>query len=155
MGHHISAIVCKPSADIERILEFDLRIIPTGVFVIIPMNASHSDDWTDRLELGFSDGRSKVILDGPFAHHVATIAAEGEYALIETDYFGGTGDQVAAVYRKGLDLPLIASERVPVGAINEALRAIGVHARNGADEFDTLGLGRYRDFEDCFARYYE
>lgn len=155
MGHHISAIICKPSADIERILGFDLQIIPTGDFVIIPMDASHSDDWSERLELGFSDGRSKVILDGPFAHLVATIAAEGDYALIETDYVAGTGNQVAAVYRKGQHLPLIASERVAVGAINEALRAIGVHARNGVDEFDTLGLGRYRDFEDCFARYYE
>jgi hypothetical protein len=155
MGHHISAIICKPSADIERLSEFDLPIIRAGDFVIIPMNARHSDDWSERLELGFGDGRSKVILDGPFAHHVATIAAEGDYALIETDYFGGSGNQVAAVYRKGQDLPLIASERVQGGAINKALRAIGVHARTGADEFDTLGLGSFRDFEDCFSRYYE
>ena len=155
MGHHISAIICKPSTDIERLSEFEMATIPVGDFVIIPMDAYHSDDWSERLGLGFGDGRSKVILDGPFAHYVASIAAEGDYALIETDYFGGIGDQVAAVYRKGHDLPLFASERVMQGAINYALRAIGVHARNGADEFDTLGLGRYRNFEERFARYYE
>ena len=132
-----------------------MAAIRAGEFVIIPMNANHCDDWSERLELGFGDGQSKVILDGLFAHHVASIAAESDYALIETDYFGGNGDQVAAVYRKGHDSPLIASERVKHGAINNALRAIGVRARKGADEFDTLGLGRYRNFEDWFARYYE
>jgi hypothetical protein len=110
MGHHISALICKPSTDIDRLSDFDLPIIRAGDFVIIPLDANHIDDWTERLELGFGDGRSKVILDGPFAHHVAAIAAEGDYALIETNYYGGNGDQVAAVYRKGHDSPLLATE---------------------------------------------
>jgi len=154
MGHHISAIVCKPSAGVERIIEFDLPMIRRGDFVIIPMDANHYDSWSERLEFESTDARSKVLLDGPFAHHIAAIAAESDYALIETDYFGGKGDQVAAVYRKGKDEPLLATNRVTSGAINTALRSIGVVARVGADEFDTLGLGHYRDFEKYFERYY-
>ena len=119
MGHHISAIVCKPSADVERAAEFDLPIIRSGDFVILPMDASHSDDWAERLGIGFGDSHSKVILDGRFAHHVAAIVSECDYALIETDYFGGAGDQAAAVYRIGLESPIFASDRVPGGAINE------------------------------------
>lgn len=155
MGHHISAIVCKPSASIERVSEFDLPIIRAGEFVIIPMDASHNDDWTERLGLGFGDSQSKVILDGRFAHHVAAIVAEDDYALIETDYFGGTGDQVAAVYRAGHHSPLFTSDRVSSGAINEALKVIGVQTQKGTDEFDTLGLGAHRDFDDYFERYYD
>ena len=158
MGHHISAIVCKPSADIEKVAEFDLPIIRAGKFVIIPMDAAHSDEWTKRLGLGFGESRSKVILDGNFAHHVAMIASEGDYALIETDYFGGAGDQVAAVYRREQEKPLFASDRVRSGAINQALKVIGVRASMWGvlgDEFDALGLGKYRDFEDYFERYYD
>jgi hypothetical protein len=155
MGQHISAIICKPSVDVERASEFDLPIIRSGDFVILPMDARHSDDWTERLGIGFGGSHSKVIFDGRFAHHVAAIVAEVDYALIETDYFGGAGDQVAAVYLIGQELPIFASDRVPSGAINEALKLIGVHARKGSDEFDTLGLGAYRDFEDYFEHYYE
>lgn len=134
--------------------EFELPMFRSGEYVIIPLNAHHSDDWTERLGLSFEQGQSKVLLDSPITHHIAAIAAEEDYALIETDYFGGAGDQVAAVYDKGEEPPRFASERSRVGAINEALRAIGVTARKRSDEFETLGLDRYRDFEDVFEKYY-
>ena len=124
-------------------------------FAIIPMNAYHSDDWSERLVLNFGPKRSEVILDGTFAHHVAHIAAEEYYALVETDYFGGAGDQVAAAYKIGEIEPLFASERKPSGAINTALKKIGVKTRDGLDEFDTLKLGNLRSFEDYFEKYYE
>lgn len=155
MGHHISAIICKPSSAIERAAEFDLPVIRSGDFVIIPMDANHSDAWTERLGLGFGDSDSDLILDGRFAHHVAAIVSEGDYALIETGYFGGLGDQAAAAYKPGEIPPLLFSERTQGGAINKALRAIGVHARPGVDEFITLGLEAYRHFNDYFQRYYD
>ncbi len=153
MGHHISAIVCRPSRDVGRLADFDLPVLRAGDFVIIPMDAGYCDDWTERLDLAYGPNGSEVIFDCPFAHHVAGIGAAGEYALIETDYFGGHGDQVAAVYRKGVEEPLFASQRVRRGAINDALRKIGVRACKGMDEFDTLGLGRHRDFDHYFERY--
>ena len=123
--------------------------------MIVPMNANHSDYWADQLDIGFGNSHSEVTIDRSFAHYVAAMITEGDYALVETDYFGGAGDQASAVYRKGRDLPLFASDRVPHGAINEALKVIGVRAEAGADEFDTLGLGAYRNFEEYFDHYYD
>jgi hypothetical protein len=39
--------------------------------------------------------------------------------------------------------------------MNEALRYLGVRASPGLDEFDTLGLGRFRAFDDFFDSYRE
>ncbi|MEZ5326524.1 MAG: hypothetical protein R3F19_15865 [Verrucomicrobiales bacterium] len=155
MGHYISAIVCKPSANVERLAEFDLPILWMGSYLIVPMDPSHFDDWTERLGLGWGITESKVSIDGPFAHYLAEIVASGNYALIETTYAGGVGDQAAAVYEIGNPAPVFCSERVKRGAINTALRLVGVKADIGLDEFDTLGLGQLRDFEDYFERYYE
>ncbi len=57
-------------------------------------------------------------------------------ARISADYFGGYGGQRATVWRDG---ELVAED---VEA-NEALRLLGVE-RSGGDEWDTVGLGRYR-----------
>jgi hypothetical protein len=64
----------------------------------------------------------------------------GRVAYVEAGFFGGTGCPAAAVWDADDSWP------VPVGpyAINEALRLLGVQAVGGADEFDTLGLGRHR-----------
>lgn len=150
MAHRISAIVFKPSCDIHRLAEFDLPLIRAGEFVIVPLNADHCDTWTERLDLAYGPNRSEMILDCPFAHHIANIGAEDLYAIIETDYFGGNGDQVSAVYRVGMEKPIYVSKRVRKGAINAALRTIGVIALPGQDEFDTLGLSQCRDFDDLF-----
>ncbi|MEQ8210194.1 MAG: hypothetical protein RH917_10215 [Lacipirellulaceae bacterium] len=155
MGHSISALVCKPSAGIERLVDYDLTHIPVGNFVIVPLDAYHSDSWTERLGLGFRSGKTKIILDNSLVHHIAEFAATDEYAIIETDCFGGVGDQIAAVYRSGQESPLWASERVSAGAINHALRMIGVKKRFGKDEFNTLGLGNYRRFDEYFEDYWD
>jgi hypothetical protein len=38
------------------------------------------------------------------------------------------------------------------GAINQALRYLGVWRQNGQDEFDMLGLGQYRSAEAVVAK---
>jgi hypothetical protein len=69
-------------------------------------------------------------------------------AIIETDYAGGIGDQAAAVYQGACEV--MPPKTARIGPINEALRTLGVAARPPLDEFDTIGLGRYRNFEDPF-----
>jgi hypothetical protein len=39
------------------------------------------------------------------------------------------------------------------GPVNEALRHLGALACAGTDEFDAVGLGRFRDFDDLFDAY--
>lgn len=58
-------------------------------------------------------------------------------AFVSAGYFGGEGDQTAAVFARG---QCIAS----AVTINRALELLGVSAADGMDEFDTVGLGRYR-----------
>lgn len=70
--------------------------------------------------------------------------AQVPLAHVETDYFGGAGDQSAAVWDKGQKV----YRRKATGAINEALRQIGVKEAGGMDRFDTVGLGKYRTNED-------
>ena len=79
-------------------------------------------------------------------------AGGGQLAYIETNYFGGTGSQAAAVFSAG-EVIMRASRpisREPVrrnDPINTALRVLGVQALAGEDEFDAIGLSRFRDLE--------
>jgi hypothetical protein len=66
-------------------------------------------------------------------------------AYVETEYFAGEGFERAAVWRDGAPVlgPLDGA-----GAINRALRFLGVVAEAGREEFDVVGLGRHRNLEE-------
>jgi len=68
---------------------------------------------------------------------------------IETDYFGGFGEQSAKLFRGKEIIFEGDSQFGGIGyPINHALRMMGVKAKEGMDEFDTIGLGNYRTNED-------
>jgi hypothetical protein len=77
-------------------------------------------------------------------------------AWVETDYFGGVGFQAATAWLCGEAIvgPLQTGSETSVhdGAINQALRCIGVSCEPGGDEFDALRLGWHRDNEKWLAR---
>ncbi|MFJ3302879.1 hypothetical protein ACIPSA_07140 [Streptomyces sp. NPDC086549] len=81
---------------------------------------------------------------------LAEWSARGPVALVEAEYFGGVGEQQAAVWDGGaLALgPLRVEEGEPFPAdgspISQALRRLGVQAGDGQDEFAAVGLGRHR-----------
>lgn len=72
-------------------------------------------------------------------------------AYVSTEYFGGQGGQDAATWvseslgfsPRSIDY----SGEWPNSPISQALRSIGAVAEPGKDEFDTVGLGRYRSTE--------
>lgn len=70
-------------------------------------------------------------------------------AEISTDYFGGMGDQSASLYVNG-KLSFSASDQIDPSSepINEVLRLMGVKKKGNMDEFDTIGLGKYRANRD-------
>jgi hypothetical protein len=70
----------------------------------------------------------------------------GAVAYVETDYFGGTGEQAAIAWKDGR----VASgpEKTRIGAVSDALRRIGAEKGDAHDEFDAVGLGRHRHNED-------
>lgn len=63
-------------------------------------------------------------------------------AYITTDYFGGAGSQTAIVYINNKKIKGYEHRIDPDISINTALKTIGVKAKPGMDEFDTIGLGR-------------
>lgn len=68
----------------------------------------------------------------------------GPVVYFETEYFGGMGSQAAAAFVDGA----VLLSGVGDDAINSALRMIGITANAGMDEFDHLGLSRYRHTSD-------
>jgi hypothetical protein len=94
------------------------------------------------------------------AAFAACVSQHGPVAYLETDYFGGEGDQASIVWAAGQVVlgPLHTSRRwlneelvgPPPGqrAINQALRRLGVERGAAYDEFEALELGRLRSTDD-------
>ena len=80
--------------------------------------------------------------------------------MLETDFFGGDGKQLAEAWENGARIqgplvsfygytkprPLQKTSQVE-DAINEVLRTLGIYCHEGKDEFDSVGLGRFRSNE--------
>jgi len=70
-------------------------------------------------------------------------------AKVETDYFGGSGEQYAKLYVDGVkkydESDVFDYSKTP---INDVLKMMGVVKKAGMDEFDTIGLGKYRTNQD-------
>ncbi|MDR6534473.1 hypothetical protein [Variovorax soli] len=113
---------------------------------------------TDAFTQELADAHPELVHVSPpllesMAPGVAALAAqlseEGPVAFISTEFFGGTGGQDALVW-KGSGIVFALSDNEdnmlawPNTPISQALRAIGVQADDGKDEFDTVGLGTHR-----------
>jgi hypothetical protein len=72
-------------------------------------------------------------------------------AWIETDYFGGAGEQSAILWKDGKKRRF--RDRYG-GNIDAAMKELGVVCEGDQDEFDTLGLGKYRLNEDWLWKEY-
>ena len=71
-------------------------------------------------------------------------SVRAKLAYIETDYFGGYGTQAGVLFENGrMSSPPKSGE----GVINALLRELGVWKRPDTDEFEMLGLGKYRRME--------
>lgn len=149
MGHNISAIICKLPIDSKQAKELDLPIFTEGNFAIVGLDASHSDHWAERLGVGYRF-MSDMMHDSAVTQAFAKALGISKFALIYTDYFGGVGEQYATVYENGRRVLGVTSD-----GINQALSLIGVMRSENKDEFDSIGLGNYRRFDDHFEKYWD
>ena len=70
-------------------------------------------------------------------------------AKIETDYFGGSGNQSAKLFINNEKVYDKSDEQDwSLTPINDVLKQMGIISNQGIDEFDTIGLGKYRKNED-------
>ncbi|MGW2950472.1 hypothetical protein [Streptomyces eurythermus] len=89
-------------------------------------------------------------LSAGFERMLAGWSVAGPVAYVEAEYFGGAGEERAAVWADGalavgpLDVPVKRWFSRPVGPVSQALRRLGARRGLGGDEFDAVGLGRHR-----------
>lgn len=126
-----------------------------------------SDDWIKARDIPLKQGYSMVCLTGDLFDDIMELSeAEDELncseltlfttaifdimqeysnnsmlAYIEADYFGGIGMQAGVLFENG---KIIINPTEKSGIINIILHKLGVYRENGKDEFNSLGLGKYR-----------
>ena len=89
------------------------------------------------------------ILATPFIPDIKEFGKNKTIAKIETDYFGGPGHQVAKLFinnKKEYDKSSETDYRS--NPINDVLKLMDILKKEGMDEFDTIGLGKYRSNRD-------
>ncbi|WP_327003702.1 hypothetical protein OHA72_53010 [Dactylosporangium sp. NBC_01737] len=154
MGHNIVGLLLPGPCDRRAVTDWDVTEAPLGGGLSLAhLTHYYTAYWQARRgETGLLDlpaglppvfPRERVVLRLAAA---LTGTAEPTFALVMTDYFGGAGDQWACVFTAG-------QRTGGVRTVNDALRALGVQATGGTDEFDTVGLGRHRHTPDRLDRY--
>lgn len=92
-------------------------------------------------------------LPGGFERLLAQWSVSGPLAYVEAEYFGGAGEQRAAVWADGalvlgpLEVPTKNRFSRTVSPISRALGRLGARRSPGEDEFEAVGLDRHRDNE--------
>lgn len=158
MPHHITALAIAAPYDKEVATSYGLVERLTYQHVtLFPIDHYWSAYW--QAKRGDVDG----VLGGPsgiggLLPHEGVVRAivreltglpAPRFAVIQSDYFGGDGDQWAIVF-EGERCLLDANAKV-----NAALRELGVIRRAGNDEWDTIGLADYRRNPEHLDRYRE
>ncbi len=156
MSHAISAIILQGDFDSEIATSYDLIGIGLDVeLTMFPITHYYTACWRQKLNIpGILPGENPFNLlifpcELVVAHLMMKITdrAEPLYAAIATDYFGGIGEQWALVYR-GTQL---ADSKIT--QISPALKFLGVKCQAGMDEFDTVGLAKYRSMLGYLDKY--
>ncbi|MDC2961494.1 hypothetical protein PO587_44465 [Streptomyces gilvifuscus] len=153
MGYELQAVIAK-----DELLRAASREVPGALVVslrqglaLMPMTAEVFDAVTDGSEggaLGFWR------LPGGFDKVLAQWSVTGPVAYVEAEYFGGVGEQRAAVWADGtlalgpLDEPAKARFSRAVSPISQALHQLGARAGLGEDEFESVGLDRHRGTDE-------
>jgi hypothetical protein len=171
MGYDLEAVIGR-----ERVLKsqqsafqnLEVVVLNQG-FALIPMksellaeiNASagaeslRTDSFPD-----FSQGFNPDKLSVAVGHWLEDLSSSGSVMYCEAEFFGGSGGQLALIWenREVVFGPICttwgqADPRLNVSsyegmAINRALKKLGIVSAASSDEFDTVGLGRYRHTRD-------
>jgi hypothetical protein len=146
MGHCINGIIA-PIDVLSRIAaEHNLHkpAVLLDSLGFIPLNPEH-------LEIMFPEqgeyDESMTYLSQALKSFLVSLSLQDKIAYIETEYFGGVGQQSATVYYSGECI--LEPQTAESGPVCKALRLLGVARKvSKTDEFDTAGLGRYRSNDD-------
>jgi len=151
MGHYIQAIIAdqqvidKAIPTIEGARSAALR----HGLAAIPITSEVWDEIQERPGLTCAlipEGR--LLRGSPVLYGLLSEVSQlGPAIYVETEYFGGVGEQYAVVAQDGAIVSFWEGDH----PINEALRLLSIDAEEGLDEFDTVGLGLTRSNEAMIA----
>jgi hypothetical protein len=153
--HSITAIITAHPCDAELARGLDLVPVPLAP----PLTLFHIDHYytaywqVTRGCADFLDVPATFPATFPREAIVSRLVAEltgqpsPRFALIQTEYGGGIGNQWA------IAVTGMHCDSHPDASINDVLRTLGVARRGGLDEFDTVGLGAHRRSSAHLARY--
>ncbi len=157
MGHSITAIILKGDFDKEKALSFDLfpTLLDFGL-TLFHIDHYYSAFWQHKLN---QNGQLDIANIDSFVFPKESVISKivmkisksdnPEYAIILTDYFGGQGNQYANVFIG----PKNADKTI--SNINQALIHLGVFAKNGQDEFETIELNKIKSQPKYLDKYAE
>ncbi|MEU9339173.1 hypothetical protein AB0D49_39545 [Streptomyces sp. NPDC048290] len=153
MGYTLHAVIAS-----EAVLSDAVRGLPAARLASIGQGLSLMP-MTDALFDSVADGGGVGALgfwrlSEGFARMLAHWSAAGPVAYAEAEFFGGVGEQSAAVWDRGALVlgPLRIREGeacpAPGSPVSQALRRLGAVAGAGEDEFSAVGLDRHRHTGD-------
>lgn len=139
--------VAPLNQDFELVI-YDEYLDSALQFVDSPLSEEHKDL-----------GLSKNILEW-----VSELSQKTYVVFINAHFFGGNGSQSAVLWQNGKLILNPATNGMMMGAyyghlkesdtpINSVLRELGVKVTPPEDEFEAVGLKKYRHNEDWFAAY--
>lgn len=151
MGYELRAVIGRRDATVLVEDAFSLESVAlTDEISLIPWRDEDfdalgpSDDELDMAGFWFSHHRLTAEL--------ASSSVEGDLLYVEAEFFGGTGEQGAALFRGGTIVWSRPMGPIPrhsqLSPISDGLSRIGVEQWKGLDEFEVLDLGRHRSTVD-------
>lgn len=153
MGYELRAVIA--GREVLHALTRDLapaQLAPLEQgLALLPITDEVFDAVTDHSS---ADGPGFEQMPRGFDQMTARWSTTGPIAYVEAEYFGGVGEQRAAVWRNGaLALgPLHTAIGQPFPSlgspISQALRLLGATADGARDEFAAVGLDQHRHIED-------
>ena len=128
------------------------RLELNGGFFIVPLQPAlvcqmMGSDWLLPDLDDADEAETLIVVVAPLVHSLRSSDLNGQLALVFTQYWGGPGNQAALLLTDDLEF---AKPIVGFGAINSVLSKLGVRADPERDEFETVGLGRWRSTETIF-----
>lgn len=103
-----------------------------------------SDDLYDAIpgDLIAPSEKGFVLLTPKIVALIKETSTYGVLGYFETRYFGGQGEQSAVFAQLG---EITFGPQTGAGSINQMLHLLGAREKGDRDEFDAVGLGRFRD----------
>lgn len=145
MGYYLHAFICRKEESTLLCNHFDkAQKVEIGQGVILLPMTEELFDQINNFSISPAIDKFEYLTEN-IEREILRIITGSHYAYVEAEYHGGQGGQLAIIWNKNHRESFLEYEQQK---INRVLKGFGVQAEIGKDEFDTLGLGRYRNTMD-------